>query len=128
VNIVEIRSAVGSYSTAKVLAEAGARVKGTPQLLNGKVVFPFDDYADGADKLYVFKAERAEVTAQAANSQIASENFSRFDKIYWDNGAGKFTKTAGANTLCGRALESKDLSGGVGVGATLLIEFSPDVV
>ncbi len=127
-DVIEIRSAVGTYCTVKKMAEAGAKVKGTPQLLSGKVVFPFDSYADGADHLYVYKVERAEVTAAADDSNIAAENFGVFDKVYWDNGAGKFTKTAGGNTLCGRVLEAKDLSGGVLEGNTLFIEFSPDVV
>src|SRR5215213_4349611 len=103
-NKIAIVSAVGSYSTVRVPALGAAKVKGTPEVLNGKVVFPFDSYALGADGVFVYKCERAEVKAQAANTEIASENFARFDKIYWDNGTSKFTKTAGANTLCGRAL------------------------
>ena len=127
-NKIAVVSASDSYQTVKVLAEVGAKVKGTPQLLNGKVVFPFDNYVDGDDHLYVYKAERCEVTAQGANTEIASVNFALFDKIYWDNAASKFTNIAAGNTLCGRCLVAVNYAGGVVAGNTLLIEFSPDVV
>lgn len=114
--------------TVKEPVTAAARVQGDPFLLNGVLVIPMETVAIGKECLHCYQADAVEVTAQAANAQIASVNFNALlQKIYWDAAASKITNVVGANTLIGRLLELKDFSAGVAINATLKIEFNPNV-
>ena len=110
-----------SYLSIKQLAHGSARVKGTPELVAGLLMFPFDDYAAGADQVLIYEAERVEVTAAADTAQIADVNIGLGDKLYWDASASKITNVAAGNRFVGRALEANDLSGGVVAGDTVLM-------
>ena len=120
-----IVSPIGTYSTVKQIAAGSARTKGNPELLGGILVIAFDSYDAGADHLLIYKAAQVEVRAGAANAEIAAVNFTLLQKVYWDDAAKKVTNVSVGNTLIGRALEAKDLTGGVAAGDTLLFELDP---
>lgn len=109
-----------SYLTIKQLAHGSARVKGTPEIVAGLLMFPIDDYASGADQVLVYEADRVEVTASADTTDIASVNVALGDKLYWDASASKITNVAAGNRFIGRALEAQDCSGGTVLGDTLI--------
>lgn len=116
------------FRTVKQVAAGAARTKGTPELVGGILTFPFDSYASGADHLLIYQADVVEVTASAASAELAAVNFNTLlGKLYWDDTAKKITTVSSGNTLCGRVLETKDLSGGVAAGATLRLELNPNV-
>lgn len=119
---LSILGAVGTYQTIKQLAYGSARTKGAPEVLVNMFVFPFDDYATGKDQLLVYKSQRTQIEASAANTDIASVNIALGDPLYWDASASKITNVAAGNRRIGRALEAKDYSGGVAAAATLLFE------
>lgn len=118
---MELIGSTESYLTIKQLAHGAARVKGTPELVAGLLVLPFDDYAIGDDQLLIYQAERVEVTASADSSELAAVNFALGDKVFWDASASKITNVAAGNRCVGRALEAQDYSGGVVAGDTLII-------
>ena len=114
-----------SYLTMKQLAHSGTRTKGNPEIVAGLLMFPLDTYADGADHVLIYEAERVEVCASADVAQLASVNFALGDRAYWDAGTSKVTNVAAGNRLIGRCLVAKDLSGGVVAGDKLLITLEP---
>ena len=117
-----------SYLTMKELAHSGARVKGAPEIYKGILVFPFDDYADGADHILVYCAEKVEANATAVDTVLAQVNFAQNDDLFWDAGASKITNVkTGTNTPIGRVLVAKDLSSAVPAGSTLIFELNPDL-
>ena len=109
------------FKTYKV-AGSQAKTKGQPEIQQSFLVFPFDSYVASEDQLFVYGAEMVRVEAQGANQNIASVNFVAGQLLYWDNVASKVTNVASGNTKIGRALESKNYTGGVAVGDTLLFE------
>ena len=116
-----------SYLTMKELAHSGARVKGTPEIYKGILVFPFDDYADGADHVLVYCAEKVEAYATAVDTVLAQVNFAQGDDLFWDAGASKLTNVASTNTPVGRVLVANDLSSAVPAGSKLIFELNPDL-
>ena len=107
------------------IAGAQAKVKGTPELQQSILVFPFDTYASTDDQVFVHYAPMVRVTASANNADLAAVNFVAPQLVYWDAVASKVTNVAAGNTKIGRALESKNLAGGVSANDTLLIELNP---
>jgi hypothetical protein len=114
------------YQTVTERAVSGARTKGDALLVGGILCIPFDNYLAGADNVLVCGADMVEVYATANSSQLAASNFTLNAKVYWDDTAKKITMTSSGNTVCGRALEAKDLSGGVTLGNTLRIWLFPN--
>jgi hypothetical protein len=105
------------------IANAAAKTKGQPEIQQTFLVFPFDSYlASEAEAVYVYAAPMVRATASGANADIASVNFVAGQLVYWDAVASKVTNVSAGNTKIGRCLESKNLSGGVVAGDTLLFE------
>lgn len=121
----EVVSPSGSFRSAKEVAAPAARVAGTPVVKNGVFTLPFDSVASGKDVALIHSAAQVMATASAANTDIASVNIALYDPLFWDAGNSKITNVAAGNRRIGRALEAKDFSGGVAVGATLLFELDP---
>ena len=112
-----------SFRTFKALAWSAARVKGQPEILDNLLVFPFDDYAVDTDQILVFEADCVEVTAPSAGALLGDDEFVIGDYLFWNATTSEVTNTnaLGAHRFIGRALESKDLSGGTAAGDTLLM-------
>jgi hypothetical protein len=89
-------------------AAVAATVALTPLLINGRVWIPLNTAAGGVLNSFFWKAQISDY-AQAAVA------FAAGDKIYWDDGASKFTNVAAGNTPCGFALEASLASSGAGI-------------
>ncbi len=121
-----VRSASQLAKTFKIAGSA-AKTKGTPEVIQSLLVFPFDDYASTDDQVFVYACPMVLVTASGANADIASVNFKAGDQLFWDSANSKVTNVGSASGVSfrpiGFCLENKDKSGGVAAGDTLLIEF-----
>lgn len=116
--------AVVSDKYQTVRRPAGAAIaKGEPVLVGTgptqTLAFTFDAYTTTDEQVLVFAADKIRVTAQAANSQLASVDFAVMDFIYWDPAAEKITDISAGNLLCGRCLEAKNFTAGVNEGDSL---------
>lgn len=108
------------------IAGAQGKTKGAPEVQNNILVFPFDSYSATEEQLFIYAAPMVRVTASGASADIAAVNFIAGQQVFWDNTNAKVTNVGAGNRPIGYALESKDLSGGVAAGATLLFELKPD--
>lgn len=88
----------------------GGVVSGTPVLIGSLVAIPMETAAAG-------ERFAAQVKGVYKGSKVATETWTEGLKIYYDNGPGLFTSTAGSNTLVGVASEA----------ARAAIELSTDV-
>ena len=110
-------------------ASGSAKTKGTPEVRSNILVFPFDDYLSTEEPVYVFDCPMVRATASGANADIASVNFVAGQKLFWDASNSKVTNVSNSggksHRAIGYALESKDLSGGVAAGDSLMFELRP---
>lgn len=78
-------------------APGGGAVSGTPYKIGSLIVVSCID----ADAAAPFTAM---VVGVATVPKATGQTWSEGAKLYWDNGAGKFTTTSGGNTLAGVAV------------------------
>ena len=132
-DIFRLQSSSQSYRTMKQVAHGSARTKGTPVVVNGWLMVPYDDYAAGDDQLLIYAAEEIIVTSTGDNveAEIASVSFTLGDIVYWDPNNANITTSKGSAgndfTPVGRALETKDMSADRVAGDTLCISLEPDL-
>lgn len=82
-------------------AHSGATTSKVPVVIGTHVYLPLND-ADAAEaNAYVYEAEISGADTPAAQAWALG------DAIYWDAGNAQLTNVAGANVLCGFAIEAK---------------------
>jgi hypothetical protein len=118
----------GSYGYLGAKIPAAVKTKGVVEVLNGVVVFPYDNTVATQQALMVHRADGVECVALVANTDLAQVNFVLLAKVYWDPVASKFTNLASGNIACGRSLENKNLSAAVNAGDKHYFELTPDVL
>lgn len=83
------------------IAHTAATTSKTPLLINAKLFIPLNTADANARNAFVYESEIDAATTDTGAAWLVG------DQIYWDDAAKKFTKTVGANTLVGYALEAK---------------------
>ncbi|MEW6129595.1 MAG: hypothetical protein AB1757_21320 [Acidobacteriota bacterium] len=120
---LEVKSASELTKTFMVPAYGTAVTRGQLRTFNKLAVFAFDTYAEGQDSVFVYAAPMVRITEVAGAPILDAVNFSQGQRIYWD---GVKVSNLMKGLCIGICLEANDLSGGVSVGDSLLIEFNQD--
>ena len=99
--MLQLRSESDDIKTAHFTVAAATTSK-TPVVVNTRAFIPLDDAGANEANGFVYRSEISD------GDKAAGVALAVGDPIYWDPANGNFTNVsnAGANTLCGHAIEA----------------------